>query len=87
MDSKGGGILGICIIIAAAIVVFAPHVVPRVAPPASEVGRYQFARSNGVNVFVLDTKTGRVWQRHVDPSGGPTDWSENKTPWVEAKEK
>src|ERR1700722_7508299 len=35
MDSKGGSILGICIIIAAAIVVFAPHVVPRVAPPAS----------------------------------------------------
>lgn len=80
MDTKGGTILGICIILAACIVTLAP----RLLTPSSEVGRYQLERSNGVNIFMLDTKTGRVWQRYVDSSGGSPDWSENKAPWVEA---
>lgn len=59
----------------------------RPSVPVSEIGRYQFERSNGGNVFVLDTITGRVWQRFVDPSSGSTEWSENKAPWVESSGK
>jgi hypothetical protein len=44
----------------------------------------RFVRSNGSNCFVLDTRTGRLWQRMIDPSGGAGEWSENKTPWTEA---
>ena len=80
MNNYGGLILGVCVIVAAAIVAMAP----RLTGGMSEVGRYQFGRSNGVNVFVLDTKTGRIWQRYVDSSGGSPDWSENKAPWAEA---
>jgi hypothetical protein len=32
---------------------------------------------------VLDTKTGRLWQQ-FQQSGRPTDWTELKTPWMEA---
>jgi hypothetical protein len=83
MDNKGSIFLGACVIIAACILAFAP----RSAGPPNEVGRYQFGRSNGVNVFVLDTKTGRVWQRFVDPSSGSPDWFENKVPWSESPSK
>jgi hypothetical protein len=83
MDNKSGVILGVCVIIAACILAFAS----RQVVPASEIGRYQFERSNGVNVFVLDTKTGRIWQRFVEPTGGNTEWSENKAPWTEASGK
>lgn len=79
MDAKAAGVLGVCLIIAALIVALVPR-----NPPAPEVGRYQFIRTNGVNCFVLDTKTGRLWQRYVESSGGPTNWSENTGPWVEA---
>ncbi|HQR44274.1 MAG TPA: hypothetical protein PLX97_16375 [Gemmatales bacterium] len=80
MNNYGGLILGVCVMMAAAIIAMAP----RLTGGSNEVGRYQFERSNGVNVFVLDTKTGRLWQRFVDPSGGSSDWTENKSPWAEA---
>jgi hypothetical protein len=85
MDTKGAGVLGVCIIIAALVV----SLVPRNPPPgiAAEVGRYQFGRSNGVNCFVLDTKTGRLWERFVETSGGSPAWSENKAPWAETQGK
>jgi hypothetical protein len=82
MDTKAAGVLGVCLIIAALIVSLVPRNPP--APAAAEVGRYQFIRTTGVNCFVLDTKTGRLWQRFVESSGGPTNWSENTAPWVEA---
>ena len=83
MEYKGGLVLGACVIVAAFMLAFAI----RTAIPPTEVGRYQFAGSNGVNVFVLDTKTGRLWQRFVNSSGGPSEWSENRVPWVEMSEK
>ena len=79
MDTIAAGVLGFCIIIAATM--RAP------LPRRSEVGRYQFVRSDGANCFVLDTKTGRLWQRLIPLSEGPTEWSENKAPWVEAPAK
>lgn len=36
-----------------------------------------------MNIFVLDTKTGRIWQRFVESSGGPAEWEENRAPWVD----
>src|SRR5437016_1672682 len=81
MDTRSAGVLGICIIIAALVVALLPRSMN------SETGRYQLVRSSGVNCFVLDTKTGRLWQRFVESSGGPSDWSENKTPWLEAQSK
>lgn len=81
MDTKSAGTLGVCFIIAALIVALVPRGPP--APPQSEVGRYQLERSNGVNCFVLDTKTGRLWQGFVSSSSSeaPT-WQENKAPWL-----
>ena len=79
MDAMAAGVLGVCIIMAA--VMLAP------LPRRSEVGRYQFVHSNGVNCFVLDTKTGRLWQRLNPSSEGPAEWSENKAPWAEAPAK
>src|SRR5436309_1639004 len=76
MDTNAAWVLSVCIIIAA---------VMRAPPPRSSgVGRYQFVHSNGVNCFVLDTKTGRLWQRLNPSSEGPTEWSEHKAPWAEA---
>jgi hypothetical protein len=82
MDTRGAGIIGGCIIIASLILTLSSR-----GPAAPEVGRYQFARSSGVNCFVIDTKTGRLWQRFVEPQGGSTDWEENKGPWIEASSK
>ena len=81
MDTKAAGVLGVCVIVASLILTLVPR--GTAVPPVPEVGRYQFARSNGVNCFVPDTKTGRLWQRFVGPTGGPTDWSEDRTPWTE----
>jgi hypothetical protein len=84
MDTKAASLLGICIVIAALIIALVPRgqPAPVSGPAATEVGRYQFG-SNGVNCFVLDTKTGRLWQQ-FQQSGRPTDWTELKTPWMEA---
>ena len=79
MDANAAWVLGVCIIMAA--VMRAP------LPRRSQVGRYQFVHPNGVTCFVLDTKTGRLWQRLNPSSEGPTEWSENKAPWVEAPAK
>ena len=79
MDTTAAGVLGVCIIMAA--IMRAP------LPRRSEVGRYQFVHPNGVTCFVLDTKTGRLWQRLNPSSEGPAEWSENKAPWVEAPAK
>jgi hypothetical protein len=87
MDTKAASVLGICIVIAALIVALVPRAQPAPVsgPAGTEVGRYQFVRSNGVS-FVVDTKTGRLWQRFLDQQT-PKDWSELKTPWVEATAK
>ena len=79
MDTTAAAVLGFCIIIAA--------VMREPLPRMAEVGRYQFVHPNEVNCFVLDTKTGRLWQRLIPLSEGPTEWSENKAPWVEAPAK
>jgi len=71
MDRIGLIILGICIIVAAVIV------------SLPERGRYQMTATSGVNVFVLDTMTGRVWTKFVAPSEGSTKWSEEQNvPWL-----
>jgi len=83
MNYKSGLVLGVSVIVAAFVLAFAI----RTAIPPSEVGRYQFSGGNGVNVFVLDTKTGRIWQKFVDSNGGPSEWSENRVPWFEMSDK
>ncbi len=81
MDTKAAGVVGVCVIIAALIISLGPR--GRATPAEPEAGRYQFVRSNGVNCFVLDTKTGRLWQGFVSSSSNEsTTWSENKAPWV-----
>jgi hypothetical protein len=80
MDTKSSGILGVCFIIAALIVALVPR---GALVPHQEVGRYQFERTSGVNCFVLDTKTGRLWQGFVSSNNNqaPT-WQENRAPWL-----
>jgi hypothetical protein len=81
MDTKSAGLLGLCLIIAAFIVAFVPRGV--FTPVLPDVGRYQFERSNGANCFVLDTRTGRLWQGLVSAnSNEPPTWSESKGPWL-----
>jgi hypothetical protein len=73
MDRIGLIVLGICIIIAAVII---SH------PDKAEQGRYQMVPTSGVNVFVLDTATGRVWSRFVPSTEGNGKWEEEKdVPW------
>ena len=81
MSAKSSGILGGCIVLAALIVALVPR--GALSPAGAEVGRYQFATGGG-SVFVLDTKTGRYWQRFVSPNSGPTDWDEGRGPWAGA---
>ncbi|HVW01075.1 MAG TPA: hypothetical protein VHB77_12070 [Planctomycetaceae bacterium] len=79
MTMKAAAVLGICIIIAALIVALLPFGV-------GEVGRYQIISTSGQNCFVLDTKTGRLWQRFVQSNGGPTYWTEDQSPWAKEKQ-
>ena len=70
-------IIGLCIIVAAIVM----RITPRV--PADRVGRYQIAGTGGVNVFVLDTRTGKIWSKYFNPTSGATDWDLNTGPWIE----
>ena len=54
-------------------------------PADSPVGRYQMVSTNGANVFLLDTKTGRLWMKFVRKEEGPTNWDEQQAPWIETK--
>jgi len=83
METKSAGILGVCIIIAALIVSLMPRGLPWAATTATESGRYQLIKATDNNVFLLDTKAGRLWQRFVASTSGPSDWSESAAPWME----
>lgn len=48
----------------------------------SSVGRYQVLRANDNNVLVIDTASGRLWQKFINSSGGPSVWTEHSTPWT-----
>mgnify|MGYP001609920478 CR=1 FL=1 len=68
-------ILGLCLVVAAVLIAGG------LCAMGHGNGRYQFARSNGVNVFVLDTRTGRLWSKFVEQTGGSTQWDEESGPW------
>jgi len=72
-------VIGICIIVAAVVL----GIILRSS--SDEVGRYQISRSSGVNVFVLDTKTGKLWSRFVSSDSGSTNWALDAGPWTEKK--
>jgi hypothetical protein len=83
MDAKAAGVLGGCMILAALLV--SPPT--RTARPAPETRRYQLVRSNSTVCFLLDSKTGRLWQASVASDGkAPVNWFENTEPWL-AEEK
>lgn len=67
------GLVGFSIVFAAVIVAFGER---REAHP---VGRYRLLQTGIGDCFLLDTKTGRSWERK---SGSPV-WSENAdVPWM-----
>jgi hypothetical protein len=69
----GSVILGLSIVFAAIVVAFGER------RTASPVGRYHWSQTGDGTCIVLDTKTGRLWERKA---GSPT-WSENAdAPWV-----
>jgi hypothetical protein len=80
MNTRAALIIGLSIVVAAVIMVGVP-ILAR-TPRDAEVGRYQFAHTSGVNAFVIDTKTGRLWNQFVAPTSGPTKWSECDEPWL-----
>ena len=69
----GASIVGFSIVFAAVIVAFGER---REAHP---VGRYRLLQTGAGDCFLLDTKTGRSWERKA---GSPA-WSENaEVPWI-----
>ena len=74
MNDRGHGILGLCIIIAAALFVL----VPRPQPTAPPVGRFQMSGVPG-HAYVVDTVTGQVWEDFASSGQGSSD-SEFKKP-------
>ena len=58
MDTKSSAILGVCLIIAALIVVLVPR---------PQMGRYQMHGVPG-HAYVIDTATGQVWGDFATPS-------------------
>ena len=73
----GSVILGLSVVIA---VIFAAIIVTfGERQGTSPVGRYRFFQTGDGNSFLLDTRTGRLWERRT---GSPA-WSENAdVPWV-----
>jgi hypothetical protein len=73
----GAVILGLSVVFAA---VFAAVIVTFGERRAmSPVGRYRFFHTGDGNSFLLDTRTGRLWERRA---GSPA-WSENAdAPWI-----
>jgi hypothetical protein len=69
VDVKNSLIIGVCLIIAAAVLGFA--VSPRPGGQEPPRGRFQVAGSPG-HAFVLDTATGQVWEKFEGESGGET---------------
>ena len=95
MDTKRSLILGGSIIIAALIVTLVPRVGVPVAPsqkdsaavaaPSQEVGRYQMVRVTDRRCYLLDTKTGKLWESRVPFENQPdfwSVWSETTAPWA-----
>jgi hypothetical protein len=73
VNTKSGGIAGLCLIIAALIVTLAPRLqapAPAQFPP--QVGRYQMAGVPG-HAYVIDTATGQVWEDFASPNQGSSD--------------
>ena len=73
----GSVILGLSVVIAA---IFAAVIVTfGERQGTNPVGRYRFFQTGDGNYFLLDTRTGRLWERRA---GSPA-WSENAdVPWV-----
>ena len=73
MSNRAAGILGACIIVAALLHAWLSGV--------CSAGRFQAVRS-GDSCVVLDTKTGRVWEKFISSHEGPSQWSEASGPWA-----
>ena len=70
-------IIGVSIVAAAFIL--------RTAPSADGNGRYQVGGSSG-DVFVLDTKTGDLWQKFAPiRSSGSMNWEKASGPWTKTE--
>lgn len=63
MEMKSAGLLGVCIIIAA----FGLGLVSRYFSNSSGPGRYQLVTGEKFTTFLIDTQTGRVWQKMIVP--------------------
>jgi hypothetical protein len=70
LNSNSSTILGVCLIIAALIVVLVPR--PNPVPSGPQIGRYQIGGVPG-HGYVLDTATGQVWQDFATASSGSSD--------------
>lgn len=86
MDRTAAIIVGVCILLSA-VVLAAPGKFSSTdgrtsGNVESTSARYQMVATSGVNVFVIDTRTGRVWRKFVASTEGPTSWSEESTPWA-----
>ncbi|MDB8799129.1 hypothetical protein PN290_07025 [Romboutsia sp. 1001216sp1] len=40
--------------------------------------RYQFFSPNDSNIIIFDSHTGTYWNKFINPSEGPTDWTKEE---------
>lgn len=80
MEKKNAIIIGASIIIGFMILGGAIIIALKDFTQNSKVnyGRYEMI-SNDSNLIILDTATGRYWRKYINPSEGPTDWTEEAT--------
>lgn len=76
MDTKSSSILGICIIIAAALVALVLKPSPNLSAP--QIGRYQMSGVPG-HAYVIDSTTGQVWEDFASSGSGSSDADFKKT--------
>lgn len=44
--------------------------------------RYEMISANETNLIIFDKQTGRYWRKFIEPNAGPTEWTEEKTDFL-----
>ena len=44
--------------------------------------KYEMITPNDTNIIIFDKETGKYWRKFIDPTGGPTEWTEEITDFL-----
>ncbi|NQU49743.1 MAG: hypothetical protein HQ519_13915 [Planctomycetes bacterium] len=78
MTHKGHYAIAAAILLLGIAIVFRPGGAAK--PDDFDAARYQLV-SHGESIFVIDTVTGKTWQKYYKSDQGPTVWDERQPPW------